>query len=123
MKLFAMAFAAVLCSAALASAAERAVDTVTLDSMGLAAMRPMSNDDGMAVRGKGPLQFVFGQGYVPRIGATFHPPGSGSGAPSSGFTGTHLPSNPLHRTTTVSSPSPTNGFGLGSLNVFPSPLP
>jgi hypothetical protein len=130
MKRIVLAIAAVLCSAGMVLAGDLAVAEVTLDSMGLSAMQPLSNHDGMMVRGKGPLDFVFGEGYVPAIG------GADFGQnQTSGFSGNpRLPSNPLDRSPLTldgtlhgSSLIPTSGpsfsdlFGIGVItNLFPS---
>jgi hypothetical protein len=59
MKTFAIA-ACVMLFAATASAAEFSVSQSTLDSMGLGEMRPMTDHDGLAVRGKGAFEDMFG---------------------------------------------------------------
>jgi hypothetical protein len=53
MRTLAIACAAVSLLAASASARELAVSKSTLDRMGLGTMQKMSDDDGIAVRGKG----------------------------------------------------------------------
>jgi hypothetical protein len=46
--------------AATASAAEKAVSKLTLGSMGLSSMQTLSDEDGLAVRGKGTFANVWG---------------------------------------------------------------
>jgi hypothetical protein len=71
MKTFAIALIVVL-SAATAMAGDLAVAPATLDSMGLGTMQPLSDADGMAVRGKGPLEDFFG-GTIPGfLGGALH---------------------------------------------------
>ena len=71
MKSFAIAFASVMLSAATASAGDLAVSASTLDSMGLGSMQQMSDSDGLTVRGKGPLEDIFG-GQIPALlGSSF----------------------------------------------------
>lgn len=60
MKILAIAFTAVILTTATAAAHERAVSKSTLDGMGLPTMQPLSDDDGLAVRGKGSFAGVFG---------------------------------------------------------------
>jgi len=71
MKTFAIALTVVL-SAATAMAGDLAVSPATLDSMGLGTMRPMSDDDGLAVRGKGPLEDLFGGSIPGFLGGALH---------------------------------------------------
>lgn len=52
--------AALLISSASAMAAQPVVPAATLQGMGLGQMRPMSDDDGLAVRGKGTSASVWG---------------------------------------------------------------
>ncbi|MEX0679506.1 MAG: hypothetical protein WD063_20700 [Pirellulales bacterium] len=60
MKTFAIASVFVLLSAATASAGDLAVSKSTLDNMGLGGMQQLSDSDGLAVRGKGPFEDMFG---------------------------------------------------------------
>jgi hypothetical protein len=60
MKSFAIAGAAIMLFAATASAADLAVSKSTLGSMGLGSMQMLSDDDGLAVRGKGTFANVWG---------------------------------------------------------------
>lgn len=60
MKTLAIACATLMLLAATASAGELAVSKSTLGSMGLGAMRTMSDDDGMTVRGKATFATVWG---------------------------------------------------------------
>ena len=60
MKSFAFACAALTLFAATASAGELAVSDSTLGNMGLGSMQPMSDTDGLAVRGKGVSAAVWG---------------------------------------------------------------
>ena len=71
MKTFAIAFAVLMWFAATASAGDLAVSESTLDSMGLAGMQQMSDEDGLAVRGKGFFDDFFGGG-IPDL--SFDPP-------------------------------------------------
>ena len=60
MKNFAFACAAVMLFAATAKAGDLAVSKSTLGSMGLGSMQQMSDNDGLAVRGKGTQASVWG---------------------------------------------------------------
>jgi hypothetical protein len=60
MKSFAIACAALMLLAATASAGDLAVSKSTLGGMGLGGMQPMSDNDGMTVRGKGTFAAVWG---------------------------------------------------------------
>lgn len=60
MKTFAIGCAALMMLAATASAADLAVSKSTLSSMGLGAMQTMSDDEGVAVRGKFTFATVWG---------------------------------------------------------------
>ena len=60
MRNFAIACAVLTLFAATASAGELAVSNSTLGSMGLGSMQPMSDTDGLAVRGKGVFAGVWG---------------------------------------------------------------
>ena len=60
MKSFAIACSVLMLFAATASAADLAVSKSTLGSMGLSSMEQMSDEDGMAVRGKGTFANVWG---------------------------------------------------------------
>jgi hypothetical protein len=60
MKKFALACAAVVLFAAAAQAGEKAIAKSTLGSMGLGSMQVMSDNDGLAVRGKGTSAAVWG---------------------------------------------------------------
>jgi len=60
MKKFALALALVAGMVASASAADRAVSKSTLNSMGLSGMQQLSDNDGLAVRGKGSYAQVWG---------------------------------------------------------------
>jgi hypothetical protein len=55
MKTLAIALTCVLFSAVTAAAGEMAVSDSTLKGMGLASMSPLSDTDGLAIRGKGPF--------------------------------------------------------------------
>lgn len=70
MKTFAIACAVLTLFAATASAAELAVSNSTLGSMGLGSMQPMSDTDGLAVRGKGVYAAVWG-GSQAQFGHSF----------------------------------------------------
>lgn len=72
MRTLAFAAAFVLLSAAAAYAGDSAVSTSTLDSMGLGRMRQLTDRDGLAVRGKGPFDDLFGA-IIPGW-PTFMPP-------------------------------------------------
>lgn len=71
MKSFAIASVVVLLSAASALAGDRAVSKSTLEGMGLGSMQQLSDQDGMAVRGKGAFDLsAFGLGaFSPRTSA------------------------------------------------------
>jgi hypothetical protein len=60
MKTLAMCCAVLIFATATACAGERAVSDSTLDEMGLAAMQPMADEEGLGVRGKGTFAGVFG---------------------------------------------------------------
>ena len=60
MRSFAIACAVLMLFAATASAGELAVSKSTLGSMGLSSMQLMSDNDGLAVRGKGTFAGVWG---------------------------------------------------------------
>ena len=60
MKSFAIACAVLMLFAATASAGDLAVSKSTLGSMGLASMQQLSDNDGLAVRGKGVFAGVWG---------------------------------------------------------------
>jgi len=60
MKKLALALVLVAGMVATASAADRAVSKSTLSSMGLSSMQVMSDNDGLAVRGKGTYAQVWG---------------------------------------------------------------
>ena len=59
-KIFALVCATILLSAASATAGEPVVPGSTLAAMGLADMQPLSDADGLAVRGKGTFANVWG---------------------------------------------------------------
>jgi hypothetical protein len=83
MKTFAIALLVAL-SASAAMAGDFAVSPATLDSMGLSTMKPLSDDAGLAVRGKGPLEDLFG-GTIPGfLGSALHEVGD---ITVSGFSG------------------------------------
>ena len=70
MKKFTIACAALVVFASMvasASAADRAVSKATLTSMGLGSMQQLSDNDGLAIRGKGTSASVWGEGTA-RIG-------------------------------------------------------
>lgn len=71
MRSFAIACAAVLLFAATASAADLAVSKSTLGSMGLGSMQTLSDDDGLAVRGKGTFASVWGGSQASFYGGQF----------------------------------------------------
>jgi len=64
MKYVAIAGALVIFSAATAAAGDLAVSNSTLSSMGLGGMDRMSDNDGLAVRGKGTFANVSGTSYA-----------------------------------------------------------
>jgi hypothetical protein len=78
MKTIAIALAVLMLSAATASAGDLAVSESTLEGMGLAGMQQLSDEDGLAVRGKGFFDDVFnGFGGFPNFpDFSFDPPGS-----------------------------------------------
>ena len=102
---------AVCACTANASAAQRAVDRATLDGMGLGTMQTLSDHDGTSIRGKGALDYVFGEGFSPRIpaefGKTIQTDFSGAGK---------LPSSPF------GSPSGFSDFGPKGFSPFGSPF-
>lgn len=60
MKKLALALVLVAGLAASASAADRAVSKSTLSSMGLSGMQQLSDNDGLAIRGKGTFAYTWG---------------------------------------------------------------
>lgn len=82
MRIFVIASAIVMLSAATAMAGDLAVTKSTLDTMGLAGMQQLSDEDGLAVRGKGVFDDVFGA-MVP--GALNGPFGEIGGGQFGGF--------------------------------------
>jgi hypothetical protein len=60
MKSMAIALAAVMLCATQASAADSGVSKATLNDMGLGTVRPLTDDEGLTVRGKGSFAGVWG---------------------------------------------------------------
>lgn len=71
MKNFAIACAAIVLFAATAKAGDLAVTKSTLSSMGLGSMQTMSDNDGLAVRGKGTAAAVWGTSTAKWYGGQF----------------------------------------------------
>jgi hypothetical protein len=96
MKNFAFAYAALMLLAATASAAEPVAKS-TLSSMGLGSMQQMSDNDGLAVRGKGTYASVWGGSSANfhgqssnnnyDAGASWHGKSSGAAGKSFSFAG------------------------------------
>jgi hypothetical protein len=64
MKALAIFGAILIFTTTTASAADLTVSNTTLGEMGLAAMRPLVDDEGLGVRGKGTFAGVFGSSSV-----------------------------------------------------------
>jgi hypothetical protein len=83
MRSFAIACAGLMLFAATAAGGELAVSKVALDSMGLSGMRSMSDNEGMAVRGKGHFSNVWGGSsatWGPQHSENFYAAGGGGSA-------------------------------------------
>jgi hypothetical protein len=116
MKTFAIALFVVL-SATTALAGELAVSPATLDSMGLSTMQPLSDDDGLAVRGKGPLEDLFG-GTIPSfLGGALHEVAGITGAGFSGLSQADVFLDGLDFISVINFTS--NNFNFGSFPFFP----
>ncbi len=59
-KIFVLTIALVISCSAIAVAADQAVSAATLGAMGIGQMQPLSDEDGLAVRGKGTFANVWG---------------------------------------------------------------
>jgi hypothetical protein len=116
MKTFAIALFVVL-SAATAVAGDLPVSSATLDSMGLGTMRPLSDDDGLAVRGKGPLEDLFG-GTIPSfLGGALHEVGDITHSGFSGLSQADVFLDGIDFITGINFTS--NNFNFGSFPFFP----
>ena len=82
MRTVAIASALVVWSAATALAGDAAVSPSTLDSMGLGSMQPMSDHDGLAIRGKGFIDGLIAGIFPDWVFGDLTPPAPPSSPPS-----------------------------------------